>query len=243
MGRAFSEPARASRGRCRLCGDVTLLTKTHVPARSAGNVGTARAPIEVVDGEGQRRYGLGRETLGGMWGRWFCGQCNNATRRWDEEYVRWLPEIFASLHDPANSGNRLAARALDADPGAFVRCLWAWMFAISDNFLDRFPAIAASVRSGQSVAPPVDARLLLAATRDLQFGIQALSFTIGVTAPPFVALHVAQPAFAHVPCGFFNTGLWLLEPAGTRCDVEFELPIVHTFDEDDLPPVGEFVID
>jgi len=243
MGRALSEPVRAKRGRCRLCGKVTLLTKTHVPAQSAGNVGIARAPVEAVDEDGQRTYGLGREAPGGMWGRWFCGSCNNTTRAWDEEYVRWASGLFTVLRDPANSGNRLAARIVDVDPGAFVRCLWAWMYALADNLWDRYPVLAESVLSGKPAAPPVDVRLLLAATRDLQCGILALRRSIGVTAPPFAPVLVHPDLFGHVGRGFFNTGPWLTEAAGARREVEFELPIVHTFDEDALPPVGEPILD
>lgn len=241
--RHLYEADRRKRGVCRLCGERRQLTRTHVPAKSAGNDGYAQAPIIVTDDERREMYGLGRKDLGGMWLRAFCGDCNNRTRVWDEEYARWCPDLFNSLHDLRNKGNQLASRVFDRDPGAFVRCLWAWAFALSDTMLTRYPQIADAVISGEPVAPPHNSRMLLAATRDLQFGIQVLSYTIGVTAPPFVALHIARPAYSNLERGLFNTGPWLMQPAGVRQAVEIELPIVHTFDEDDLPPVGEPVLD
>lgn len=241
--RPLYESDRRKKGNCRLCGEFRQLTKTHVPAQSAGNVGPGQAPMIVTGDDGQERYGLGREALGGMWLRAFCGRCNNRTREWDEEYPQWCPALFNALHDPKSTGNRLESRVIDCDPGAFVRCLWAWAFALSDTMRPRYPQIADAVLSGQPVAPPTDSRLLLAATRDLQFGIQVLSYTIGVTAPPYVMSHVAQPAYSHRERGWFNTGLWLIQPAGVRQTVEIALPIVHTFDEGDLPPVGEPVLD
>ena len=220
-----------------------LLTKTHVPARSAGNVGPAHRPVEVVGEDGRRTYGLSRAALGGMWGRWFCASCNNnVARAWDEEFVRWAPGLFTALHDPARTGNRVAARIVGVAPGAFVRCLWAWMFALSDVLRDRQPAVAESVISGRPILPPANARLLLAATRDLQFGIFAMWNSIAVTAPPFAVLLLGERMFGHGN-GMFDTGPWLRESAEERRGLELELPIVHTFDEDNFPPVGEPVLE
>lgn len=185
-------PRKRKRAACRLCGTVTILTKTHIPARSAGNVGSARRPVVVVHDDGRQTYDLGNEELGGMWGRWFCAECNNATRSWDEEYTRWTIDPLRALHDPKNPGNTFAARAYTADPGALVRCLWAWMFALADNLRARQPEIAAAVLRGSPAEPSERLRLLLAATRDTHFGMLVLPLAGAiVTAPPFVA--VLQP--------------------------------------------------
>jgi hypothetical protein len=160
------EPRR-KRGLCRLCGDYLKLTKTHIPARSAGNTGPARAPIIELDDSGRRVYGLSAERLGGMAGYWFCETCNNErTRPWDEEYVRWLPEFGRLLHDPGAKGNTVRVGAVDFDPGAFARCLWAWFFAVCDGLLNRAPDIARAVRTGEAVTPDRFPRVYLAATRE-----------------------------------------------------------------------------
>lgn len=118
-----------------------------------------------------------------MWGRWFCASCNTTTGVWDEEYARWTAGPLVALHDPRNTGNRFSARVRDADPGAFVRCVWPWMFAIANDLRARYPGIASAVLRGEPAEPPDDSRLLLAATRDLQFGQLGLSFGITVTPP------------------------------------------------------------
>ena len=187
-------------------------------------------------------YGLGREDPSGIWGRWFCASCNTRTGLWDEEYARWMADPLVALHDPRNTGDRFLARMRDADPGAFVRCVWSWMFAIGDDLRGRYEAVASAVLTGKPAEPPEDLRLLLAVTRDLQFGQLGVSFAIAVTAPPFVACLVKRE-FAWQCRGFLDIGPWLHDCAGVRRAIQVELPIVHTFDEDDLPPVGEPVLD
>jgi hypothetical protein len=146
---------RRKHGACRLCGVVTRLTLTHVPSKSAGNVGTRQAPMIEIDDAGRRTHGLGREALGGMADYWYCATCNNErTRRWDEEYARWVPGLFAALHNERNEGNTVSATAVDLDVGAFVRCLWAWFFAVADGLRERIPEVAAAVRGGDPVTPP-----------------------------------------------------------------------------------------
>jgi len=182
-----------------------------------------------------------REQLGGIRDYWFCADCNNETRRWDEAFVAWTYAPLAALHDPRSRGSMFSARIIDADTGAFVRCLWAWMFAISDVPLrDRLPDVAAAVKSGDPVGPPDDPRLLLAVTRDDRIAIQALSNSVVVTAPPFVAMLLSRRALeVGGNDGFFDTAPWLLHAAGTRRTVEVTLPIVVP---GPLPMIGEQVL-
>src|SRR5262245_45238716 len=76
---AQGKPKRSRMGECSLCGRVTKLTKTHVPPKAAGNSGPARVAVEVVE-DGRSSIGLGTPKDGGMWGWWFCQDCNSRTR-------------------------------------------------------------------------------------------------------------------------------------------------------------------
>ncbi len=152
--RVMDEPARARSGPCKLCGRIGSLTKTHVPPRASGNFGRGRRGKLIVGDDGIPRYGLSNhEEQGGMWGRWYCEPCNNRTGLGDEEYLRWCPDLLAALHDPANSGNTISFVSTLLDPGAFVRSLWAWGFALADNLRAACPDVAASVLAGDPVAP------------------------------------------------------------------------------------------
>ena len=240
------QPARAKHGPCKLCGSVGKLSRTHVPARASGNAGPARRPTRVLGSDGVWRYDLGHEEDGGMWGRWFCEPCNNATGKWDEEYLRWAGDVFGALHHPsAGKGNRISARSSQLKPGAFVRALWAWMFALSDLLPAKYPDLATAVRTGAPAKPPSTINLLLGATRDLQFGILGLYRSVTVTAPPFVALLVTLRAGGRdiERRALFDTTPWLRIPADAVEAIDFELPVIHTFDEGRLPMTGTPVID
>ena len=186
-----------------------------------------------------------------MWGRWFCERCNNATGRWDEEYLRWIEDLFPALNDTRLPGDRLEISSTQLDPGAFARCLWAWMFALSDDLRGHQPAVAASVLSGDPVEPPRNHRLMLAATRELQSAIFVLSFSVNVTAPPFVASLVYAPIAERLKRELGSTGFealtdvsgWLRLPARTLHAVKVELQVVHTFEGGDLPPIGLPIFD
>lgn len=141
------------RGRCKLCRRQADLSKTHIPPKAADNSGTAQRGVEIEGDDGTRRYGLGRELEGGMWGRWFCEPCNNRTGRWDEEYLRWREDLLPALHDPRLPGNTVEIRSALLDPGAFVRSLWAWMIALSDHLGERHPEVGTAVLSGEPEDP------------------------------------------------------------------------------------------
>jgi hypothetical protein len=233
---------KRKRGDCRLCRRRTYLTRTHIPAKSAGNVGTAQPPVVEIGEDGKETYGLGSEQLGGIRDYWFCADCNNRTGRWDEAFVAWTYAPLAALHDPSSRGNTFSAKIIDADTGAFVRCLWAWMFAISDASLSaRLPDVAAAAKSGDPVFAPADPRLFLAVTRDDRIAIQALNNSVIVTAPPFVAMLLSRRALEFGgDDGFFDLAPWLMHPAGMRRTVEITMPVVVP---GPLPMIGEPVVD
>jgi hypothetical protein len=244
---------------CRLCGWTGRLSKTHVPPRGAGNQGSSRKGITTVDAAGRTFLDLSRPRDGGGWGRWFCTHCNRRCGRWEEEYIRWSTRLVTKLHDEKPAGARLIAELPDADPGAVVRAMWAWAFAVDSSLLVRYPQLAASIRSGNPVDPPDDVRLLLGATRSLRIWVVGQRGGYAISSPiPAAAgsrmpdrlwfsgsrtvgcpdMAVASPPFVVLLAkegdepivDYFDTGAWLAEPAGQRRTVSLFIPMVRGFE-------------
>ena len=144
---------RQKHGGCSLCGTATKLSKTHVPPKAAGNSGPARMEVEFVDDEGTSYTGLGRPSGGGgMWGWWFCQTCNWLTRKWDEEFMRWsIPLVEQVQRVRPKVGTELFYEFRTGDPGAFVRGLWAWAFAVDPLLRTEYGDVARSVIDGEPV--------------------------------------------------------------------------------------------
>ena len=178
-----------------------------------------------------------------MSGYWFCVPCNtDRTRRWDEEYTRWVPQLFNVLHNESNQGNAIAMEPADLDRGAFARCLWAWFFATDERLRERMPEVAAAVITGEPVTKVGYPRLFLAATRELQFSMVIGHFGAGITAPPYVAF-LAGVQTERLVHGWLDTTSWLAERPGRRQAARFTLPIVETLGDAPLPMLGEALLD
>lgn len=198
--------------------------------------------IEIAP-DGRRTYGLGSERLGGMWGYWFCVECNrDRTRPWDEEYTRWVPSLFNILQNPTNKGNTISTEGVDFDPGASVRCLWAWFFAVAEGLRERVPETAAAVITGEPPTMTDERRLFLAATRELQFSMLIGRFGAAIAAPPYVAF-LAGPYTRHLVHGWLDTTPWLGECPGQRRAVSLTLPVVETLGDEPMPMLGQPVLD
>jgi hypothetical protein len=192
--------------------------------------------------DGKKTYGLGSARGNGMSGRWFCRPCNTErTRPWDEEYTRWVPQVFNALHDASGPGNTISVEPADLDRGAFARCLWAWFFATAEGLREELPEIAAAVISGEPVVGVSYPRLFLAATRELQFSMQILSSSAVVTAPPYVAFLAGFETEWHV-LSWLNTTAWLAERPGRREAARFTLPVVETLGDGPMPMLGQPVL-
>jgi len=169
-------------GTCGLCGFVGKLSKTHIPARASGNTSPSRAAVERIDASGVPLIGLGRPRDGGLFGWWFCEACNGRTGQWDEEYVSWASPLVLALQEGKHRARRPLACAIETgDPGAFVRALWGWMFAIDDKLRAEQPALAQSVLSGEPVEAPTAVRLLLGATTSLRVWLRGQRDHVSVT--------------------------------------------------------------
>lgn len=246
----LGHPRGDKHGTCGLCGFEGKLSMTHIPPRAAGNVGEAHpAVLYVNEPTGESTVGLGRATYDGMAGWWLCAICNNRTERWEGEYHRWADQISLAIREhPEPSWRRLSAHDPSSDPGAFVRVLWAWMFAIDTKLRWGWPELAASVLSGEPTSPPRGLRLLLTATTSPWIAatkaIRAMwtghgwdpeaanQPRVAVSAPPFqvfLAVDDTDPA-----PGSLDTRAWLADRAGTRRPLDLELLIVETLTDKDV---------
>jgi hypothetical protein len=246
----LGHPRDNKHGTCGLCGFKGKLSITHIPPRAAGNIGEARPAVLFFDeGTGHSTIGLGRATFDGMAGWWLCADCNNRTSKWELEYRRWEDQLSAAISaHPAPAWKRLSAHDPSSDPGAVVRLLWAWMFAIDGKLRLGWPKLADSVLTGDPTSPPDGIRLLLtastspwiAATKPLRgqwtgngWDPEAASQPrVAVSAPPFfvcLAVDGTDPA-----PGSFDTEEWLADPAGTKRPLDLELLIVDALSDADV---------
>jgi hypothetical protein len=265
--RPVGQPRGDRYGRCRLCGEELRLSQTHVPAKGAGNRGEARRAVERIDeGGGVPTLDLGRPTLGGMWGYWFCVECNHRTGVWDEEYIRLHQHLILHLHNgPERPRQRLMGTLPQLDIGAIARSMRAWSFALVPTLLDRYPAIARAVRTGEAAEVPDDVDLLLGITMSLRLwataqpdawlvesdpsgvrrrpsgllvrgpNVELLPIT-AVASPPFSVVLAHGGRPSGVPHAVVNE--WLRDPAGARRDVVFDLPMIVVRSEDGPGPLG-----
>lgn len=247
---ALGHPRGNKHGRCGLCPFTGKLSITHIPPRAAGNVGEARPAVLYFEEEtGVSTVGFGRATYDGMAGWWLCASCNNRTARWETEYLAWKWPLFGAIHERgATAGKRLCARMDNADPGAFVRILWAWMFAIDERLFIGWPEVAERILSGVPTKTPRGLRLLLAATPSLWIAAvkpvraqwtghgwdpeTANQPRVAISAPPFVVV-LAVDGTDPAP-GFFDATAWLTEPAGERRPLTLDVPLVETLTDDDV---------
>lgn len=265
--RPVGQPRGDRYGRCRLCGEELQLSKTHVPPKGAGNCGEVRPAVDRIDeGGGAPTLALGRPTLGGMWGYWFCVDCNQRTGVWDAEYIRLHRHLVLYLHDgPERPRQRLMGTLPQLDVGAIARSMWAWSFALVPTLFERYPAIARAVRTGEAAEAPDDVDLLLGITMSLRLwataqpdawlvesnpsgvhqrasgllipGPKVEMLPIGaVASPPFSVVLAHHDRPSGVPHAVVNE--WLLDPAGTRRDVVIDLPMIVVRSEDRPGPLG-----
>jgi hypothetical protein len=244
---------------CGLCGYTGKLSRTHVPPKAAGNQGQARSLLELIDEHGTSRLHLKKAgTGGGGWGRWLCKACNETTGSWDEEYGEWSRNLVLGLHDGGvQHGRELPMHLRNVRPGAAVRAMWAWMFALDPNLRLSEPDLAASVLSGDPVRPPSDKKLLIGATTSLgiwvsgQVGGYVFRNPVAGRMPSYKAasgLRVVGPEEVDAPevaissppfvvllaeadddalVRYTDTADWLGEDARARRDVDLLLPVVR----------------
>ena len=225
---------------------------SHQGPRATG--GAARPLVERIEADGESMLELGRATEGGVWGWWFCVACNGLTGTWDEEYLRWQKPILGWIYrdeppQPLRPGEFAAH-----DPGAFVRALWAWMFALDKGLFDSHPDLASAVRTGSRINPPRDLRLLVVVTtsRDMWLSLQLRGFVVKTTIskggwhqhqtglwtplPELVELPlivIAAPPFVGVLVDadrellLVDTGPWLSETSGRQRTLALHLPTVE----------------
>jgi hypothetical protein len=157
----FGEHGQKRDGICGLCGHDGLRSKTHVPARAAGN-DQPSATMGYRQVEGLARVHPGSLRQGGAW-RWLlCESCNGIAGRYDEEFLLWWrtfvvewPKIETRRAFDVRQGR------LRGKPGAFVRSVLAGMFAMNPTLRVRYPVVAQAILTGSAVEAPEEMRLLL----------------------------------------------------------------------------------
>lgn len=264
--RPVGQPRGDRYGRCRLCGEEQQLSKTHVPPKGAGNRGEARPAVVRTGDDRVPTLDLGRPNQGGMWGYWFCVDCNQKTGVWDEEYIRLHQHLALHLHDgPELPRQRLMGTISQLDVGAVVRSMWAWSFALVPTLFDRYPAIARAVRIGEPAKAQDDVDLLLGITMSLRIwataqpdawlvesnpsgvhqrasGLQVPGPRIellpitAVASPPFSVVLAHRDRPSGVPHAVVNE--WLLDRAGACRDVVLDLPMIVVRGEDRAGPLS-----
>ncbi len=155
-------PRRALRGRCRLCGQETELTKEHIPPKSSGN----KERHTTLTFEDWLRDRLednpeAKHTVeqGGIFGYTLCKNCNSMTGTlYGNEYKRWVelakklingyghgivPKLD-SLPGPFGENITFGNKKDGAvKPGALVRQVMSCMCSLSGSWdlAGRYPAI------------------------------------------------------------------------------------------------------
>jgi hypothetical protein len=244
---AAGRPRRTRHGICGLCGFDGKLSKTHIPPRAAGNVGSAQTSVAIYDTETRASVlSLGRKSDGGTWGWWLCEQCNNRTELWEREYLRWVRPLFAEIQRvQPRYGQGIECSMPSADPGAVARLLWGWMFALDPRMRIFYPDVASAILTGDPVEPPPNRRMLLAATPDLRIwmvrrrhdvplGLTPLPAAVplvAIASPPFVVV-LADPSY-ELGNDYLDTSAWLRERAGERRAWQVRMPVVASFDEEE----------
>lgn len=163
-----SPTARPNRrfGTCGLCGRTGQLTKTHVPARCAGNRGRVRRFSIMSDSDHVARNS--RKDIGGLHFYGLCGSCNGVIQnRWESAYCSFARQLWplatdARVHLP----RRITMPDVDVAPGAIARSVLVGCFALESNLRDLYPDVArALIDDADAIELPAPMDLYLAITR------------------------------------------------------------------------------
>lgn len=151
------------RGPCALCGEVTKLTKTHIPPKKAFNDGVGRRMVVGLDGS----YVLeSKGRAGGLAPYGHCEQCRAATSPWDDEYLSWAKSFTVAMVSSEEVGTRplLKVGAAEARPGRFARAALAGMVVLAEGLWRTNPEFVESIRTGSPITDDAGMRLLMGVT-------------------------------------------------------------------------------
>jgi hypothetical protein len=169
-------PIRAAEGRCRICGEVRLLTEEHIPPQAAFNWDTAQrhSGEEWLAAEPGSDLGHGNEHQGGISTYTLCQPCNSLTgTRYGAEYAKWATAVhlaFQSVPPDPEGDNDIQPHYYDvtvgnADfyPGRFVRQALSTMATVSGGLLmQRAPQLIDAILAGTPMKLPEEMGLYLA---------------------------------------------------------------------------------
>lgn len=246
---------RGEPGVCGICGQIGPLSRTHVPAKCAGN-----------DQGVQRRYlqrgasgGLAlspKRFRGGLYVYGLCGKCNSVAGRWDPAYK----ELSVGLRSCWSSGmldlpgNRIDLPSVSIRPSSIARSILMGFFGVNHSLRDRFPDLAFGLLAGsEPLCLPSKLRLRVALAQGTSGRLTGAIHTRQVIGPtstggqlsllssaavyfPPLAWQLASPdSILLDEQGWADASLWLEVPLAGRCDVRDlfrDLPLVREPSQD-----------
>jgi hypothetical protein len=242
---------RRDRSPCGLCGNVGPLTKTHVPAQSAGNKGLVTRRVFVTDSQdGESTMKDGPPKIGGIHFYGLCADCNQLQNQYDSAYVELVDISLPWLNTPLilPTGPREPPR-LTLRPGAAARSVLIPMFGLNTELRNTIPHVAeallardpvVSVRPGWklrlAIAGGVRARVSGSVGGFEMFGRRLDGRPLGVLT--MAQVHFPPLAWQLVPSdqsildleGWADVSRWLERPPDEEArfrDVSSALPVVE----------------
>ena len=173
-------PTTPHRGACRICGQVTDLTREHIPPQSAGNKGQYRSFTfqDWLDrADGQLDLGKGDPGQGGVWGYTLCKPCNDLTgQRYVPEYKAWAiraAQLLTQAPPPRETDLKPEPFGLTfgfggeedggVAPGDFIREVLSLMCSLGGSWelTHRYPALRRMILDRECAPMPDRMRVYL----------------------------------------------------------------------------------
>ena len=156
--------ATTKRGDCGLCGEHKMLTRTHIPPRSAFNSRGVQRQYLVSKGHGLTP---GRPSDGGLWVMGLCSSCNELGGRYDTAYrdlahklrTSWVKDWHFSM------SLRPIPQLFTLKPGDVARSVLIGMFGLNPNLRVTQPSLAENLLRIEAFELPNGRELRLALFR------------------------------------------------------------------------------
>lgn len=199
---------------CGLCGELTKMTRAHVPPQCAGNdhlVGRSYMRTH------HSKATMGRSTDGGLYVYGLCQPCNNLGSRYEGAYKELTDTLSPTRRRSPGldyTASQVDLPATTFDPGSVARAILVGAFGIAPTLRDRYPDLAAGIVHQRDVlVVPEELRLRLGLARGTSARIG------GMTA------------------GFFAAGPWAQRDANGN--PEAVMPFAEVF----FPPLAWMITD
>jgi hypothetical protein len=151
---------------CGICGDKKRMTRSHVPARCAGNEMLVKRSRYMVNND---EVDLGRHDPGGIHLYGLCADCNSEAGKYDRAYGAFADQMrpLWVKDRRLDISSQILMPAFTFDPGAVVRSILLGMCATGPIIHRHWPDLAVQLASGISLELPPELRLYLALARGM----------------------------------------------------------------------------